>query len=42
MASLMDDLLGVLESEEKGYRELIALAQDKRQIIIDADITRLE
>jgi phosphotransferase system IIB component len=38
----MDDLLGVLESEEKGYRELIALAQDKRQIIIDADITRLE
>ncbi len=42
MASLMDDLLGVLESEEKGYRELIALAQEKRQIIIDADITRLE
>lgn len=42
MASLMDDLLGVLESEEKGYRELIVLAQEKRQVIIDADITRLE
>lgn len=42
MASLMDDLLGVLESEEKGYRDLIVLAQEKRQVIIDADITRLE
>lgn len=42
MASLMDDLLGVLESEEKGYRELITLAQEKRQVIINADITRLE
>ena len=42
MASLMDDLLGVLESEEKGYRDLIVLAQEKRQVIIDADVARLE
>lgn len=42
MASLMDDLLGVLDSEEKGYRELITLSEEKRQVIIDADITRLD
>lgn len=42
MASLMDDLLGVLDSEEKEYRKLVALAQQKRQVIIDADIQELE
>lgn len=42
MASLMDDLLGVLDSEEKGYRQLITLSEEKRQVIIDADITRLD
>lgn len=42
MASLMDDLLGVLDSEEQGYRQLIALSEEKRQVIIDADIARLD
>lgn len=42
MASLMDDLLGVLDSEEKGYRDLIALSEEKRQVIIDADVKRLD
>ncbi len=42
MASLMDDLLGILESEEKEYRELIGLSERKRRVIIDANITELE
>ena len=42
MASLMDDLLGVLDSEEKGYRDLIALSEEKRQVIIDSDVKRLD
>ena len=42
MASLMDDLVGILESEEKEYRRLIGLSEQKRQIIIDANISELE
>lgn len=42
MASLMDDLLGILETEENEYRRLIGLAEQKRQVIIDANITELE
>ena len=38
MASLMDDLVEILESEEKEYRKLIGLSEQKRQIIIDANI----
>lgn len=42
MASLMDDLLGILETEEIEYRNLIVLAEQKRQTIINADIPELE
>ncbi len=42
MASLMDELLGVLDSEEKEYRKLVDLAQQKRQVIIAANIEELE
>ncbi len=42
MASLMDDLLDVLESEEKEYCSLIELSKLKRQVIIEADIENLE
>ena len=42
MASLMDDLLGVLEREQKEYEGLIGLAAKKRQVIIDANIPELE
>ena len=41
MASLMDDLLDVLESEEKEYCSLIELSKLKRQVIIEADIENL-
>ncbi len=42
MASLMDNLLNVLNTEEKEYRQLIELAQKKRQVIISANIPELE
>lgn len=42
MASLMDDLLGVLESEEKEYRTLIELSENKRQVIIAGNVPELE
>lgn len=42
MASLMDDLLGILESEEKQYRKLIHLSEQKRQVVIKANIAELE
>lgn len=42
MASLMEDLLDVLEKEEKQYQDLIALGQEKKQAVIKADIATLE
>lgn len=42
MASLMDELVDVLDQEELKYQELITLSQEKRQVIIDANISRLE
>lgn len=42
MASLMDNLLTVLEQENSQYQRLTVLSQEKRQIIIDADIPGLE
>ena len=42
MASLMDDLVEILESEEKEYRKLIGLSEQKRQIIIDANIIMIK
>lgn len=42
MASLMDNLLSVLEQENVEYQRLTELSRQKRQIIIDADIPGLE
>lgn len=42
MASLMENLLTVLEQENTEYQRLEKLSQKKRQIIIDADIPGLE
>ncbi len=42
MASLMENLLTVLEQENTEYQRLEMLSQKKRQIIIDADISGLE
>lgn len=42
MASLMENLLTVLEQENSEYQRLVALSQEKRQTIIDADISGLE
>ena len=42
MASLMEDLLDVLEKEEAQYQGLIELGQRKKEAVIKADITTLE
>ena len=42
MASLMDDLLDVIEQEENHYRKLIGLSTDKKDAIIKGDIRTLE
>lgn len=42
MASLMDELLEVLEKEEAEYRRLVKTSTEKRDIIINADIEVLE
>lgn len=42
MASLVEELILVLEEENKIYGELSEYAEKKRQILIDADIEALE
>ena len=42
MASLMDNLLDVLNEEESQYRELINLSNEKKDVLIRADIERLQ
>lgn len=42
MASLVEELIGVLKEEEKIYRSLAKSGEKKRRIIIDADIQELE
>ncbi len=42
MASLMDDLIQVLESENKEYEKLAKLSKEKKQVIIDANVPALE
>ncbi len=42
MASLMDDLVQVLESENKEYEKLAKLSKEKKQVIIDANVAALE
>lgn len=42
MASLMDNLVEVLEEENTQYEKLVELSKDKKQAIIKADIQTLE
>lgn len=42
MASLMDDLVQVLESENEEYEKLAKLSKEKKQVIIDANVPQLE
>ncbi|MDE6888260.1 MAG: flagellar protein FlgN [Eubacterium sp.] len=42
MASLMDDLIQVLENENKEYEHLAELSKEKKQVIIDANVPALE
>lgn len=42
MASLMNELLEVLEMEEAAYRELVSASTKKKDVIIKADIAALE
>ena len=42
MASLMDNLVEVLEEENTQYEKLVELSKDKKQAIIKADIQVLE
>lgn len=42
MASLMDDLIQVLESEKAEYEKLAELSKEKKQVIISADVPSLE
>lgn len=42
MASLMDNLVEVLEEENTCYEKLVSLSKDKKQAIIQADIVTLE
>ncbi|MGN0342169.1 MAG: flagellar protein FlgN [Roseburia sp.] len=42
MASLMDDLKDVLQEEDRQYQDLIALSEEKRQVLVKGDVARLE
>lgn len=42
MASLMDNLVEVLEEENVQYEKLVTLSKEKKQAIIQADIAALE
>lgn len=42
MASLVEELVSVLEAEEKKYQELIECGEQKRDVLIAADVTALE
>ena len=42
MASLMDDLIQVLENENEEYGKLAELSKEKKQVIIDANVPALE
>ncbi len=41
MASLMDDLMNTLKQEDEEYKKLVAVAQEKTDAIIKADIEQL-
>ena len=41
MASLMEELLDVLDKEEKQYEELITLAKEKTDAVVQGDVGHL-
>jgi hypothetical protein len=42
VASLVEELVSILEEEEKIYRKVLECGEQKRQILIDADVPALE
>lgn len=42
MASLIEELVAVMESEDAIYRDLIPVAENKTRIIIDNDLQALQ
>ncbi len=42
MASLVEELVSVLESEEEMYRTLVEYGEEKREVLIRADVSALE
>ncbi len=42
MASLVEELVSILEAEESIYRQVISYGEQKRQILIDTDVPALE
>ena len=42
MASLIDELIDVLDKEEKEYQDLILLSQEKTPVIIKGDLEKLQ
>lgn len=42
MASLMDNLIEVLEEENKQYENLVELSKRKKQVIVEANVKKLE
>ena len=42
MASLVEDLIGILEEEEKVYQKLAEIGEQKRLILIQNDVPALE
>ena len=42
MASLIDELIDVLDKEEKEYQDLILLSQEKTPVIVKGDLEKLQ
>jgi tryptophan 2,3-dioxygenase len=42
LASLVEELISILEEEEQIYRKVLECGKQKRQILIDADVPALE
>ena len=42
MASLIDELIDVLDKEEREYQDLILLSQEKTPVIVKGDLEKLQ
>ena len=42
MASLIDELIDVLDKEEREYQDLILLSQEKTPVIVRGDLEKLQ